>query len=164
MVFKNKVIWITGASSGIGKALAIELSKQDCKLILSSRRETELLVIKSKCSNPEQVKVLTLDLADYQNMKPIAESAITLFGKVDILINNGGISQRSPIIETSIEVDKKLMETNFKDTGVMIVGIWRQNGDIVYAPSLSEIVKEGDRLIAIGNGSSFCKALTQITK
>ncbi|WP_299122613.1 SDR family oxidoreductase [uncultured Winogradskyella sp.] len=116
MTFTNKVVWITGASSGIGKALAIELAKQDCKLILSSRRKAELVAVKSKCTNPEQVKVLTLDLADYKNMKPIVESAIALFGRVDILINNGGISQRSPIIETSIEVDKKLMEIDYLGT------------------------------------------------
>lgn len=116
MTFNNKVVWITGASSGIGKALAIELSKQDCKLILSSRRETELIEVKNQCVNPENVKILTLDLADYLNMKPVAESAIALFGKVDILINNGGISQRSPIIETSIEVDKKLIEVDYLGT------------------------------------------------
>ena len=116
MTFKDKVIWITGASSGIGKALALELSKQDCKLILSSRRETKLIEVKNQCKNPENVKVIVLDLADYLNMKSVAESAISLFGKVDILINNGGISQRSPIIETSIEVDKKLMEIDYLGT------------------------------------------------
>lgn len=116
MTFENKIIWITGASSGIGKALAIELSKYNCKLILSSRREEELQDVKRNCSKPENVEVLTLDLADYLNMKPIAERAIKRFGKVDILINNGGISQRSPIIETSIEVDKKLMEIDYLGT------------------------------------------------
>ncbi|EDP70590.1 oxidoreductase [Flavobacteriales bacterium ALC-1] len=116
MIFNNKVVWITGASSGIGKALAIELSKQDCKLILSSRRKAELLEVKNQCLYPENVEVLTLDLANYLNMKPIAESATTLFDKVDILINNGGISQRSPIIETTIEVDKKLMEIDYLGT------------------------------------------------
>ena len=116
MTFNNKIVWITGASSGIGKALALELSKQNCKLILSSRRTTELQDVKNQCLNPDHVKILTLDLADYLHMKPIAEQAISLFGKVDILINNGGISQRSPIIETSIEVDKKLMEVDYLGT------------------------------------------------
>jgi short-subunit dehydrogenase len=116
MTFNNKVVWITGASSGIGKALALELSKQDCKLILSSRREVELLEVKNQCVNPKNVKILTLDLADYLKMKPIAKSAIALFSKIDVLINNGGISQRSPIIETSIEVDKKLMEIDYLGT------------------------------------------------
>ncbi|WP_299367336.1 SDR family oxidoreductase [Winogradskyella sp.] len=116
MKLENKVVWITGASSGIGKALSIELSKYNCKLILSSRRETELQKVKDKCENPEDVKVLRLDLADYLNMNPIAKKAITLFGHIDILINNGGISQRSPIVETTIEVDKKLMEVDYLGT------------------------------------------------
>jgi len=116
MTFKNKVIWITGASSGIGKALALELSQQNCKLILSSRRENVLLQVKNQCSNTEHIEVLAFDLADYHNMKPIAEKAISIFGNIDILINNGGISQRSPIIETSIEVDKKLMEIDYLGT------------------------------------------------
>ena len=116
MTFNNKVIWITGASSGIGKALAIELSKHNCKLILSSRREAELIKVKEACANSENVKVLTLDLANYMNMKTTVENAITLFGCVDMLINNGGISQRSPIIETAIDVDKKLMEVDYLGT------------------------------------------------
>ena len=82
MTFTNKVVWITGASSGIGKALAMELSQQDCKLILSSRREDALNEVKSQCKQPDNVAVLTLDLADYANMKPIAEKAISYFGKV----------------------------------------------------------------------------------
>jgi short-subunit dehydrogenase len=116
MKIDNKVVWVTGASSGIGKALAIELSNYNCKLILSSRRSNKLQEIREKCKNPKDVKILTLDLADYLNMAPIAKNAICLFGRVDVLINNGGISQRSPILETSIEVDKKLMEVDYLGT------------------------------------------------
>lgn len=116
MTFTDKVIWITGASSGIGKALVLELSKQPCKLILSSRREQVLEDVKNECEHPENIQILTLDLADYQNMKTIADKAISLFGKVDVLINNGGISQRSLIIDTDIEVDKKLMEVDYLGT------------------------------------------------
>ncbi len=116
MTFKDKVIWITGASSGIGKALALELSHQNCKLILSSRREAALTDVKNQCSNPENIKILPFDLADYLNMKPIAEKAISCFDSVDVLINNGGISQRSLIIDTDIAVDKKLMDVDYLGT------------------------------------------------
>ena len=109
MNFTNKVIWITGASSGIGKALALQLSNLDCKLILSSRRESELNIVKSQCNNPNNVAILAFDLADYDMMKPLAKNAISIFGSIDILINNGGISQRSLIIDTDISVDKKLI-------------------------------------------------------
>ena len=113
MNFENKVVWITGASSGIGKALAIELSKIDCKLILSSRREAALLAVKNECLNSKNIEILPFDLADYLNMKPITDKAISLFEKVDILINNGGISQRSLIIDTDISVDKKLIDVDY---------------------------------------------------
>ncbi|WP_073087399.1 SDR family oxidoreductase [Winogradskyella jejuensis] len=116
MDFNDKVIWITGASSGIGKALALEFSKQNCKLILSARRETELNKVKSECNNTEAISILPFDLADYSLMKPIAEKAVSFFGKVDILVNNGGISQRSLIVDTDISVDKKLMEVDYLGT------------------------------------------------
>lgn len=116
MTFENKIIWITGASSGIGEALTLQLAKQNCKLIISSRRETVLKDLKNKCQQPENIKVLPLDLADYKSMPNTVEKAISLFGNVDILINNGGISQRSLIIETDIEVDKKLMDIDYLGT------------------------------------------------
>ncbi len=116
MTFNDKVIWITGASSGIGKALALELSQQDCKLILSSRREAALQDVKKQCSNSENIKILPFDLADYLNMKPVAKKAISCFDSVDVLINNGGISQRSLIIDTDIAVDKKIMDVDYLGT------------------------------------------------
>ena len=114
--FENKVVWITGASSGIGEALALELSNYNCKLILSSRRKAVLEAVKSKCKTPENIAILPLDLADTDSMPAIVEDAISTFEKVDILINNGGISQRSPIIETTIDVDRKLMEIDYLGT------------------------------------------------
>jgi short-subunit dehydrogenase len=116
MTFKNKVVWITGASSGIGKGLVLALSKLDCQIIISSRKETDLNLIKQLCPKPENIAILPFDLANYDNMKPIVAKAISLFGSVDLLINNGGISQRSLIIDTDISVDKKLMEIDYLGT------------------------------------------------
>ncbi|MBJ7879930.1 SDR family NAD(P)-dependent oxidoreductase [Gelidibacter salicanalis] len=72
MNFNTKVIWITGASSGIGKALSIALSQENCQLILSSRRENALEAVKSQCKNPEQVALLPFDLANFYQMKSVA--------------------------------------------------------------------------------------------
>ncbi len=116
MTFKDKVVWITGASSGIGKALAIELSNHKCQLILSARREKVLNEVKQQCSSPENIRILPFDLADYLNMSNVCKQALQYFGKIDLLINNGGISQRSLIIETDISVDKKLMEVDYLGT------------------------------------------------
>lgn len=116
MYFFNKVIWVTGASSGIGKALAIELSKQNAKLILSSRKIERLELVKSECENPQNIKIVTLDLEEYSNLKQKANDAISCFGVIDIVINNGGISQRSLAKNTSLNVDKRIMDINYLGT------------------------------------------------
>jgi short-subunit dehydrogenase len=111
--YENKKIWITGASSGIGKALAIALSKMDTVLILSSRKKAALEEVKSLCLSAKAVHVLPLDLADHEGMDMIMEENRELLSTVDILFNNGGISQRSFAIETEFEVYKKLMDVNY---------------------------------------------------
>jgi len=116
MNFNHKIIWITGASSGIGKSLALALSKQQIKLILSSRNEKELNAVKNACGHPENVKVLPLDLEDYRSLATKVDEALSLFGGVDVLFNNGGISQRSLAKDTSIEVDKRIMAVNYLGT------------------------------------------------
>lgn len=116
MTFDNKTIWVTGASSGIGKALALAFSQYNCNLILSARNKENLKKVKHLCTNPNKVKIISFDLANYANMKNIVDDAVACFGNIDILINNGGISQRSPIIETAIEVDKRLMEIDYLGT------------------------------------------------
>jgi short-subunit dehydrogenase len=111
----DKIVWITGASSGIGEALAYELARKNCKLILSARNVAALELVKSNCVTAE-VFVLPFDLADFGNAKNNTEKAVAAFGKIDILVNNGGVSQRSLIAETDFEVDKKLIEVDYLGT------------------------------------------------
>lgn len=113
MNFTDKVIWITGASSGIGKHLAIECSNLNAKLILSSRNIEALKAVKLLCKNPLSVKLIALDLEDYTTFKTKVTEAISCFGPIAILVNNGGISQRSLAQETSIDVDKRIMDINY---------------------------------------------------
>jgi len=116
MKLDQKIIWITGASSGIGEELAKQLSQKDCKLILSARRTEELERVKSYCKTPENVAIVPFDLGNVNAMSGVVTKAINTFGDIHILINNGGISQRSPIIETTIDVDRKLMEIDYLGT------------------------------------------------
>lgn len=112
----SKVIWITGASSGIGKALAIDYAEQGAQLILSARNKKALEVVKSSCSNAGNIKVLPLDLTDNSDLSSVVSKAIGLFGKVDILINNAGISQRALVKDTVLEVDRQIFEVNYFGT------------------------------------------------
>jgi len=116
MKLKDKIVWITGASSGIGKALALEFSKYKVQLILSSRNEELLIAVKNACAYPEKIHLLPLDLEDYSNMELKVKTALSFFGGIDILINNGGISQRALAINTSIAVAKKIMDVNYFGT------------------------------------------------
>lgn len=141
MNFTNKVVWITGASSGIGKALAIQLSKLDAKLILSARNEEKLQTVKQECENSEMIKILPLDLEDYSNFKDKVTEAINCFGRIDILVNNGGISQRSLANETSIAVDKRIMDINYLGTVALTKAllphfIENKNGQFVITTSI----------------------------
>jgi short-subunit dehydrogenase len=115
----NKVIWVTGASSGIGEALVYELArKKGVRLILSSRRKEELERVKGNCPHPVQanIRTLPLDLAQPETLKLSVEAAVQFFGHVDILINNGGISQRSLAKDTLVSVDRQVMEVDYFGT------------------------------------------------
>lgn len=112
--FTDKVIWITGASSGIGEALVYALSNENARLIISARREEELQRVKNNCkSNAQNIIILPLDLGKVEELPAKANQAISAFGKIDLLFNNGGISQRSLANETSIEIDRKIMDINY---------------------------------------------------
>lgn len=116
--FDNKVVWITGASSGIGEALVNELAiKSSAKIILSSRNKDQLDAVAQKAGlEANRFTVLPLDLEDYKKMPDVVAEVVDRFGKIDILINNAGLSQRSLAIETDIEVDKRLMDIDFIGT------------------------------------------------
>ncbi|XP_013869324.1 dehydrogenase/reductase SDR family member 7 [Austrofundulus limnaeus] len=118
---KGLVVWVTGASSGIGEELAYQLAKCGSRLILSARREEELKRVKRHClenSNlkDEDILVLPLDLLERTSHEEKTNTVIQYFGHIDVLINNGGRSQRSLFLETSVEVYEALMELNFLGT------------------------------------------------
>ncbi|MFI5162931.1 MAG: SDR family NAD(P)-dependent oxidoreductase [Sphingobacteriales bacterium] len=110
---QDKVVWITGASSGIGEALACAMSAQGAKLILSSRRKAELERVKNSCPHPGNVHILPLDLTESATLETNVPIAIALFGHINIMVHNGGISQRALVAETGIAVHREVMELNY---------------------------------------------------
>lgn len=117
MNIKNKIIWITGASSGIGEALCYQLNELGAKLIISSRNREALYQVKSNCKiNPLDVHVLPLDLENTDSLKEVTNEAIKIFNKIDIIIHSGGVSQRSMALETELSVAQRIMDINFWGT------------------------------------------------
>ncbi len=110
MFFKNKVVWITGASSGIGEALTYEFAHQGAKLIISSNQQQELEKVKLQCEKlGVDCFIQFLDITEIDKMQTITDGLVSKFGQIDVLVNNAGISQRSMVIDTSIDIDRKIM-------------------------------------------------------
>ncbi len=116
MQFTNHVVWITGASSGIGEALAKALNKEGARVILSARREEELKRVQNECAVREATHVLPLDLANHLEAETWAQKALAAFGKVDVLIANGGVGQFGSVLENNWEVEKQLVDVNLLGT------------------------------------------------
>ena len=112
----GKIVWITGASSGIGEELAYQLADLNCTLILSARRKEILEKVKDSCSNKENIYVLPLDLTKFEEMNHKVEQVLSKVGKIDILVNNAGISQRSLIVETDFSVYEKMIDVDYLGT------------------------------------------------
>lgn len=111
--FKNKIIWITGASSGIGEEMVRQLAGFGAKIILSARNENALENIKNQIPNSEDHLCLPLDLEHSENFPELAKIVIDKYGRIDFLFNNGGLSQRSSVAVTPIEIDRRIMEINY---------------------------------------------------
>lgn len=112
-IFKNKIVWVTGASSGIGQETCRQLAENGATLILSARNEVALQELCKELKNPERHLVLPLDLEKNDGFTQLAQEIVSRFGKIDYLFNNGGLSQRAEAAETSLEVDRKIMEINY---------------------------------------------------
>jgi dehydrogenase/reductase SDR family protein 7B len=114
MTLANKTIWITGASSGIGEALAIELSSRDVRLVLSARRAEELERVRSRCANQDRVFVLPMDVADTGAAENNAARAAALASApIDVMVHNAGIGQRALAKDTPLSEDRRIMELNY---------------------------------------------------
>ncbi len=116
MQFKDKLVWITGASSGIGEALAYEFAKEGARLILSARRQEALETVKKNCTNSESHQIVALDLMQSSEFEQLAKDILGPHESLDLLINNAGVSQRSLLMETSLLVHRQIMEVNYFGT------------------------------------------------
>ncbi len=149
-------IWITGASSGIGKSLALAYSKKEVNLILSSRNKTKLENLKEQIGKPSTVKVLPLDLTEPDTFPEMVRQAWDFFGGIDVMIHNGGISQRSLAADTQLKVDRMLFETNYFGTVGLtksLIPLFKEQGRGHFVVITSVVAKFGTPLRSSYSGS-----------
>jgi short-subunit dehydrogenase len=130
--FRDKIVWITGASSGIGEALAIAWSREGARVVLSARNAAELERVRAACDEPSRHRVVPLDLTDVEAVNAAAKTV----GDVDILVHSGGVSQRSLAAETDLATDRAIMDVNYFGTialtkAVLPSMLARKSGHIV---------------------------------
>jgi dehydrogenase/reductase SDR family member 7B len=114
--FAGRVVWITGASSGIGAALARVFAETGARLVLSSRRMDELERVRQTCVRPEEHIVVPLDLTRSESFAAITAELLSRCGQIDILINNGGVSQRALAIDSTPTAERAIMEIDYFGT------------------------------------------------
>lgn len=138
---KDSVFWITGASSGIGEATAIAAAQKGAKLVLSARRRDELERVKSLLGNTE-VLVLPLDMEKLDEIQPAVDQVMAHFGRIDLLFNNAGISQRSSVMDTKFEVFERIIHLNYLSVvaltkAVLPIMVKQNSGHLLVTSSLS---------------------------
>jgi len=118
MNFKGKIVIITGASSGIGKAMAHEFARRGANLVLAARQYVALCEIADNLEKEYSIQAVAVqcDVSVEEDCKHLIDQALLTFKKVDILINNAGISMRALFKDADISVLKKLMDVNFWGT------------------------------------------------
>ena len=141
--FIDKIVWITGASSGIGEALVYEFVSRGATVIASSNDLIGLERVKKACAEKsDMVFCVPFDLSDTSEINSIVDQQISETGRIDFLLNIGGISQRARIDETPLWLDRKIFEINYFGTialtkAVLPYMIKQQSGHILATSSIS---------------------------
>jgi dehydrogenase/reductase SDR family member 7B len=111
--YNGKNVWITGASSGIGAALALELSARGANLVLSARNEDALREVAARCTGSGRVAIVPMDLADADRVAATAAEVWAAHGPVDVVVHNAGVALRELAERTSAAVDRQIFEVNY---------------------------------------------------
>jgi short-subunit dehydrogenase len=141
MTYNNKIVWITGASSGIGEAIAYAFAREGAHLILSGRNVAELERVKKNCTQAAAVDIVQMDIAKHDDVFKITEGVLAKVGHIDVLVNNAGISQRSLAKDTDFSVDVQLINVDLLGTialtkAVLPSMLARKSGQFVVITSL----------------------------
>ncbi len=142
---QGKVVWITGASSGIGKALAYECAAQGAQVILTARRYEELENVRLSLPESEQHVSIAADITDDAQVEAAYQKVLLAKGRIDWLINNAGLSQRALIADTSMQTERAIMELDyfsqvFLTKTVLPTFLAQKSGRIVFVSSVAGLL------------------------
>ena len=141
MQFRDRVVWITGASSGIGAALAKALASRGAELILSGRRMDALEAVKASCLELGRIDILLLpfEATDFEALPAIVVKAQQWKGHIDVLINNAGVSQRSLVVDSDMSVYRRIIDIDYFSpvmlTKLVLPGMIAQGGGLIAVTS-----------------------------
>ncbi|OTG81025.1 SDR family NAD(P)-dependent oxidoreductase [Acinetobacter sp. ANC 4648] len=141
----NKIVWITGASSGLGKALAQECALQGAQVILSARRFDELENVRVGLLHPDNHLSIVMDITDESQVRHAYDQVLAEKGRIDWLINNAGLSQRALIAETTMQTERAIMEIDyfsqvFLTKTVLPTFLKQKSGRIVFVSSVAGLL------------------------
>jgi len=142
MQFAHQVVWVTGASSGIGEQLAYRLAQQGARLVLSARNADRLAQVAAGCGGEAVARVVPLDLAAHDTLERRAAEARAAFGRIDVLVNNAGLSQRARAADTHWSVDERLVDVDYLGPVILTKALlphWaeREQGHVVVVSSVA---------------------------
>ncbi|SKA05141.1 Short-chain dehydrogenase [Chitinophaga eiseniae] len=146
MSYQDQVIFITGASSGIGRQLALLLAQEKARLVLAARHTDTLETIQREClQHTPFCDILTMDITVAEQVEAGAQKAWQLHGRIDVLINNAGVTQRSKLIDTQVSAIRQLMEVNFFGPMMLTKALLpyfqqQQHGQIVVISSMAGLM------------------------
>ncbi|TCM69776.1 short-subunit dehydrogenase [Acinetobacter calcoaceticus] len=141
----DKVVWITGASSGLGKALAEECAQRGARVILTARRLDVLEAVRDSLPNPEKHLAISMDITDESQVRAAYAQVLERVERIDWLINNAGLSQRALIADTTMQTERTLMEVDyfsqiFLTKTVLPTFIAQQSGRIAFVSSVAGLL------------------------
>jgi dehydrogenase/reductase SDR family member 7B len=116
--FAGRVVWITGASAGIGRSLAIAFAAAGARLVLSGRREEALLEVQRACGTAE-VRLVPFDMADLDGVPARAAEGLACFGGVDVMVHNAGLAARGRVVDTTRDVHERILRTNYEGPALL---------------------------------------------
>ncbi len=148
---QDKVVIITGASSGLGEATARRLAKSGAKLMLAARREDRLQELVAKIQQDGgTAKYQVTDVSDRSQVEALAQATQQAYGKIDVLVNNAGIMPLSPLAETKVDEWEQMVDVNIKGVlygvaAVMPIMLQQESGQIINLSSVA-----GHKVFAAG--------------